>query len=187
MSWPAGVTTRTVTLSDGVRFEDGDPLEVDTVTVSADRDLVWDATGEPLLHMLTDVSSPFELPVTDQTGWLFHGVPVDVTDGNQSHTYTVRVTYTGSAKQFYTIGPFVLPEDDGSDVDLDKIVSVCPTVGPGPIQIPDISDELASLQAQIDAITASDVESVNGLTGVVVVGLVEDPPDSGFYELQTSN
>lgn len=41
------------------------------------------------------------------------------------------------------------------------------------------------LQNQIDAITAGDVESVNGFTGAVTVELVEEPAGSFFYELQT--
>lgn len=78
-------------------------------------------------------------------------------------------------------------------MDFGDLVQVDPTP-PSPSWLALLNAEIAAriagdqnLQDQIDAITAGDVESVNGLTGQVVVALVEDPPASFFYELETSN
>jgi len=192
-----------MTVSAAQVMETGDPLAVTSIKVEADRDLVWAETGTPLKAILSTVTSPFQLPVTDQEGWLLNGLPVDVSNGKQSHSYTLRVVYAGGEKKFYTIGPFVLPEDDGSTVDADTMTPVCQPDGGGTIVIPDVSAELAALddkidgeiqdridgeallQAQIDAITASDVESVNGVVGAVLVSLLDD--GDGFYDLVVSN
>lgn len=148
MAWPVGVTLRSVTVSPAVVFETGTALPVASIKVSASHDLVWASTGVPLRAMLSSVTSPFNLPVTDQSGWLLNGEPVSVADGAQTHTYTLRIAYTGAAKQFYTVGPFALPEGDGTPVDADMLAPLCSSDGGGTVLIP-LLETIEQLQATV--------------------------------------
>lgn len=160
MSLPSGITLRNVSLGRGVVMESGVDLSL-RVRVKASRDLVWSATGTPVRTIQTTFNaSPgeeviFPLPVTDQAGWMLNGELVDVTGGNQSHTYTVEVDFIlAGVKSSSTakLGPFALPTGDLSTVDLDTLVPA-PTGGGATIAIPDAWSDLVA-EAQAAAVAA---------------------------------
>lgn len=143
MSYPAGVTTRPVSFGPAIILEDGTPLEME-VTVRASRSLVWLATGAPFVSLSTtldgdQVETQLPLPVTDQSGYGDgKGNAIDVADGKHSHYYTATVAYKakGRVVKQVSAGPFALPEDDGSPIDLDNLIPVS-TAGGATIAIPD--------------------------------------------------
>lgn len=161
MAFPAGVTTRMVTLSAGVTMEGGDALSV-TATVRSSRNLVWSTTGVPVRKVDKTYSNEdgleleFPLPVTDQAGWMLNGELVDVTDGKQSHYYVIALEYYAGGKLVSTdsIGPIAVPTGDGSPVDADKLIPA-PTPGGATIALPDVWTEAVELAQQAAAEAAA--------------------------------
>lgn len=93
---------------------------------------------------------------------------------------------------------YVVP-DSLTDIDYDDLIQINPETGgsgtvPSAAWAAALDTEIASraagdagLQSQIDAIEAGDVESINGLDGAITITLVENPPSSGFFELEVDN
>lgn len=191
MALPVGVTTRVVTLGPGTTIEAGDALGV-RATVKASRDLVWSATGtavrsvEKVYENEAGLELEFELPVTDQAGWLLNGAVVDVTDGKQSHYYVITVEFftAGGSRPVSAgvIGPISLPTGDGSPVDADKLIPAT-TTGGATISLPDSwSEAVALAQAAAaeaaaavldsDAFVASKVADPESLTGSALTATI---------------
>ena len=149
MAYPPGVRTRTVTFGAAISVETADVIEM-RVNIKSSRSLVWTATGTPVINLGGDFRSKdgFEhstqLPVTDQPGWGDgQGGVIDVSANRHSHSYIATVEYyhRDIRRASATIGPFVLPTDDLSPVDIDNVL---PTggAGQGPtVAIPDIWSE----------------------------------------------
>lgn len=160
MAYPAGVTTRKFTLGVGTSIENADLLAFKG-TLVASRSLVWGATGTPMRNVGTDLSFDAGMqvehvvPVTDQAGYLDgQGNTFDVTGGKQTHLYTLKGGWYLGAKLVspVSVGPFPLPTDDQSDVDLDKMIPA-PASGGSTIFIPDTwSATLEQAQALADSL-----------------------------------
>ncbi|WP_134739992.1 SGNH/GDSL hydrolase family protein [Nocardioides sp. 503] len=162
MPFPAGITTRLVTLGPGTTMEAGDALGV-KATVKSSRDLVWAATGtavrsvEKTYENEAGLELEFPLPVTDQAGWLLNGAIVDVTEGKQSHYYIIGLEFYAEGVSrpvsTATLGPFSIPEGDGSPIDADKLIPAT-TQGGATISLPDSWSEAVAL-AQAAAVEAA--------------------------------
>lgn len=181
MAFPAGITTRAVTLGPGVSMEAGDALSV-KAGVRASSNLVWGPTGTAVRAVEKTYANEegleleFPLPVTDQSGWMRNGELVDVTGGKQSHYYVISLEFYGAGNRLVstdTIGPIAIPTGDGSPIDADKLIPAS-TPGGATIAIPDAWSEAVALaqaaateaaQAMIDsdafmATTMADPESL---------------------------
>lgn len=132
MPYPAGVVTRPVSFGGAFATETGDPVEM-RVTIRASRSMVWMPTGSPVVALGADFiatdgsETTINLPVTDQEGWgdgTGGSIPVGGPNNYHSHSYTATVGYykNGIERNRTTIGPFVLPQGDGSTVDMDNLV-----------------------------------------------------------------
>lgn len=158
MAFPEYVTTRPVSVGGAIGLESSELLTV-TITVSASRSLIYDATGYRLEQVgVRDAGGDgseavVTLPVTDMEGWrdAKTGMLIDVSaEGAYTHRYTavVDVLQGGRTVRRYTIGPFVLPTGDGV-IDLDQLVPSSTVAG-----------DLVMLPA---------VTQVNGQSGSVVL------------------
>lgn len=162
MSYPSGVITRTVSLGPAIVLEGGEGLEIEA-TVKASNDLVWQATGAQLRSVATNlgggagVEVTWDLPVTDQAGWLRDGLPIDISEDQHTHSYTVTMIFRQDGQQVSIVkyGPFILPEGDGSPIDIDTLVPSDGTEGPV-VSFPDAwSAAVAAAQAAAEAAAAS--------------------------------
>jgi len=163
--YPPGIVTRTCTVGGATAQESGDPLIL-SVVVASSRGLIWASTGWRLPSLPRTVASTvgseatFELPVTSQAGYRSDSSPGTIIDvsapGSYSHTYTATVTITtptGGLVSQHVIGPFPLPAEDLSPVDLDTMLPVG-TVAGGAVLVPDTWDaRVAAAEAVIAAIT----------------------------------
>jgi hypothetical protein len=148
MTFPGYVPTRTVTVGAAAVLESAVPLTV-RVSVASSKSLVWDATGDRfvaggvLVNSTSGAAATVLLPCTDVPGWrdAASNALIDVSAPNSyTHQYTAVVTFqdaTGAqVMPAYAVGPFVLPQGDGSTVDLDKLVPAS-TVAGQQVSIPD--------------------------------------------------
>lgn len=146
--YPPGIVTRTCTVGGATAQESGDPLIL-SVVVASSRGLIWASTGWRLPSLPRTVASTvgseatFELPVTSQAGFRSDSSPGTIIDvsapGSYSHTYTATVTITtptGGLVSQHVIGPFPLPAEDLSPVDLDTLLPVGTQAG-GVVLVPD--------------------------------------------------
>jgi hypothetical protein len=160
MAYPAGVTTRTLTFGSAVELETGDSIEM-RVVIKASRSMVWE--GTPVVSIGAQFISKggaeasVDLPVTDQSGWTDGvGGAISVSGGAQTHTYSATVEYWVGNKAQYkiTVGPFALPTDDLSPVDMDNLIPASGSSGVV-VSVPDVwTLQIADLQDQIDAIVS---------------------------------
>lgn len=157
--YPPGIVTRTCTVGGATAQESGDPLIL-SVVVASSRGLIWASTGWRLPSLPRLIASTvgseatFELPVTSQAGFRSDSSPGTIIDvsapGSYSHTYTATVTITtptGGLVSQSVIGPFPLPAEDLSPVDLDTMLPVGAVAG-GAVLVPD------SWSARLDALEA---------------------------------
>ncbi|WGL50630.1 glycosyl hydrolase family 28-related protein [Nocardioides sp. BP30] len=129
------------------------------ITVTSSRPfMTWAATGagalgdSEVISIEPGVEQTFTLPVTDSSGWLIGGLPVDVTGGKQSHVYnlTLRPWMYGAlgvkkyASATITLTGVAVPSGSGT-LDLDKAVATAGSQG-GTVTIPDL---VADLQASV--------------------------------------
>ena len=159
--YPPGIVTRTCTVGGATAQESGDPLIL-SVVVASSRGLIWASTGWRLPSLPRTVASTvgseatFELPVTSQAGFRSDSSPGTIIDvsapGSYSHTYTATVTITtptGGLVSQHVIGPFPLPAEDLSPVDLDTMLPVG-TVAGGAVLVPDSWDaRVAAAEAAV--------------------------------------
>ena len=120
MAYPSGVITRNVSFGGAVVLENGEPLAITVVTKSS-RSLIWVATGERLESISeTIVSSDpgdevvFDLPVTDQNGYLDGETrQAIIVDGDEAtHTHTTEIFASQDGAKWVSravIGPYALP------------------------------------------------------------------------------
>lgn len=185
--YPPGIVTRTCTVGGATAQESGDPLIL-SVVVASSRGLIWASTGWRLPSLPRLVASTvgsevsFDLPVTDQSGHRTDGNPGNIIDvsapGSYTHTYTATVTVTTSAGKLvsqHVIGPFPLPAEDLSPVDLDTMLPVG-TVAGGAVLVPD-----SWTGAIADAVAAADLAATNAaghltpqVFGAIGDGVVDD-------------
>jgi len=165
--YPPGIVTRTCTVGGATAQESGDPLIL-SVVVASSRGLIWASTGWRLPSLPRTVASTvgseatFELPVTSQAGFRSDSSPGTIIDvsapGSYSHTYTATVTITTPAGKLvsqHVIGPFPLPAEDLSPVDLDTMLPVG-TVAGGAVLVP---DTWGPLVVAAEAAAASAIQS----------------------------
>lgn len=155
MTYPPSIPKRLVTFGPAFVLEDGSVVAME-VTVKASRSLVWRQTGSPLITVAKTFTGPagteasLELPATDQPGWGDgNGGVIDVSGDQQTHLYTASIRYLhqGSTLGSVQVGPFALPLDDGSPVDIDDMIPVSGAPGVT-VAIPDTwSAMLAAAQA----------------------------------------
>lgn len=159
MAYPAGITLRTVNVGGATALESGEPLTI-TVRFAASRPLIWGATGWRFPSVVYEVVGTVgneitvDLPITNQAGWRTNSNQViDVSAaGSYTHTYTATVTTTANGRVVSqdVIGPFALPADDLSPVDLDLTLPTT-TVAGGLVQVPDIwSAQVAAIGYPFD-------------------------------------
>jgi hypothetical protein len=148
MTLPVGIVTKTVHF--GPFLDDyGVPFS-GSVSVVADTDKIWEATGTPIyartktLQLDAAGTTEFELIAVDQPGFT-DGEGNDISDW----TYTATVQLEGRANSGADIRGFQVRTTDPADIDFDLLVPV-PTSGG-------------------ITIAASVVTSVNGATGDVTV------------------
>lgn len=186
MSYPPGITLRPVTIGGATTLESGEQLSL-VAEVKSSRSLMWGATGWQFHAVPRTIKGndgeelSFSLPVTDLTGWRLldnPGSAIDVsTPGSYTHMYTIKLTTLqgGRPVAVRTVGPFVLPAEDLSPVDLDLMLPVGTQAG-GVVQVPDTWDaKVAAAEAVTAAITpaglvltsATDAEAQRAALAVV--------------------
>lgn len=181
MSYPAGVTTRTVRVGPGIVIESAEDLRMQ-VRVIASNDLVWQATGT--LFRAVETTSGAEpgdsvlmpMPITDQDGWLRNGVAVDVSAGGQTHTYTATVEFFQGdvVLSSSVLGPFALPDGD-SPVDIATLLPVGIDDDGIEINVPDQwSEMLLAAQSAADAAAAS-AAAASAATDAAVHDIIDTP------------
>lgn len=154
MAFPAYVKTRIITAGGASVLESGETLPV-VITVAANRSLIWAETGYRFEAngVSANAAAGFEVavpvPVTDMNGWMDATTKqlIDVSaEGSYSHQYIARVQVGATT---YSYGPFVLPEGDGSPVDLDLLLTAG-TVAGGQVSVPDSWSAIVT-EAQVAA------------------------------------
>lgn len=151
MPYPAAITLRQCTVGGSSVFESGEALTL-VAEIRASRGLIWGPTGWQFLSDTVVVSGDvgtelqFSLPVTNLSGWRLLDDPSKIVDvsapGSYTHQYTVTLYATRNGKPVEAprvIGPFALPADDLSPVDLDLTLPTT-TVAGGVVQVPDTWD-----------------------------------------------
>lgn len=167
MGLPVGVATCTLTFGSALDWAGGD-LSI-TAQVTPTHDLVWAATGQPLLSFPLSVQAAagvpgqVVLPVTDQTGFLD-----SAGDAFTGWAYSITLTFRG-ATGMKSVTKAVQPITGQSVIDLDLVPSGSVTT-PVSAPIPDV----ISVNGQTGVVVISTgggeggaVDSVNGQTGVV--------------------
>lgn len=185
MAYPAGITLRTVNVGGATALESGEPLTI-TVRFAASRPLIWGATGWRFPSVVYEVAGTVgneitvDLPITNQAGWRTNSNQViDVAAaGSYTHTYTATVTTTANGRPVSqdVIGPFALPADDLSPVDLDLTLPTT-TVAGGVVMVPDTWDQrvqaaeaaAAGAAAALDTRVAADLD-LGATEGTVGLG-----------------
>lgn len=174
MPYPPAITLRPCTLGGSTALESGTQLVL-TAEITASRSLKWGATGWQFPSLTRTVTGSegaelsFSLPVTDLAGWRLNddsGSIIDVSvPGSYTHTYTVKLRTLSGGRQIdeRTIGPFALPTDDLSPIDLDLMLPA-PTVAGGVVSVPATWDE------KVAAAEAAAIESASSAAGAVLVG-----------------
>lgn len=172
MPFPPEIPTRIVSVGGAMVLESADLLKV-RVTITGSRSLIWADSGYRFENLKVSATSELgsevqiQLPRTDVAGWkdAKTGAVIDVSEPDSySHRYTALVEFlddTGTAVgvQPVTIGPFVLPEGDGSVVDLDKTVPASSTAGDA-VSVPDWwSTQVAAAEAAALAAQAALIDS----------------------------
>lgn len=150
MALPVGVTTATLAwgpLGDYL----GVPFTAATVTVWAAGDIVWSATGQPLLRsplVVQGVSGSIVLPTTGQPGFIAGGAVIT------GWTYTARIESPGQVDRTVV---FTLPVA-GSTVDLDTLIPATAESAGAVVTVPVVT----SVQGRIGAviITAADAAAL---------------------------
>lgn len=201
MSFPAGVPLRQCSLGPDFGLVSGADYGCDVVITSSRPFMTWAATGSGAIgDSVTETFDPgtevtFPLPVTDQDGWVIGGLPVDVSNGKQSHVYTLTIkpwSYSGlgGTKKYATdsivkITNLQVPTGDGV-LDLDKAVATAGSQG-STVTVPDLVGQLADTVATpaAEAVAARDVaqaaaaqaQDISGIatTDDAVSALVGDP------------
>lgn len=163
MPLPSGVSTATYVFG-----KDTDILGSNArvkLRVTPSHTVVWEATGERLVAFDVEVEADegvtgsFQLPHVDQPGFL------DVSGAAVTNWYyTVQGTAT-VGRQSKAFRKVLQPVVGQTTIDLDTVVENATVLPVGVVQ-----------QAA--------VTSVNGQTGAVSIGLVEDPLNPGLYIIQ---
>ncbi|HWU31993.1 MAG TPA: hypothetical protein VN108_03910, partial [Marmoricola sp.] len=122
MAWPASVVTRKISFGSAVVLETGEDLSL-TVATKANRALVSMGQGFRMESYIFTMTSGvaeevvFDLPVTNQTGWMDAETrqPLTVGADVHSHLYTTTLTIKrgGEVLKSYTVGPYALPQGAG--------------------------------------------------------------------------
>lgn len=160
MTYPPEIILRPVTIGGATTLESGEQLSL-VAEIKSSRGLMWGATGWQFHAVTRTITGndgeelSFSLPVTDLDGWRLldnPGSAIDVSaPGSYTHTYTIKLTTRqgGRAVAVRTVGPFVLPAEDLSPVDLDLMLPVGTAAG-GVALVPDSWG-----QKLADAVTAA--------------------------------
>ena len=182
MAFPSFVLTRQVTIGGAMTLVGAENIVLSAV-IESSRGLIWDATGyrfEKFKESFTSTPGgeiSVTLPRTDVAGWRAY-IPdnapnsslIDVSvSGSFTHTYTAKVNFLSADGKSLgvselTIGPFPLPNGDGSPVDLDRMMPGL-TVSGTPITLPDI---LASIAASATAAAGSATAAAASLAAMPV-------------------
>lgn len=172
MPYPSYVPTRAVSVGGSMSLEGAEALRI-KVSVTSTRSLVWDASGYRFDSLRTSVTSEpgaeasLLLPRTDVSGWrdgrTGELVVVDSPD-THTHTYNALIEFLTEAGTSAGIPPvkrdgWVLPEGDGSPVDLDKTIPVG-TVSGQVVSIPDSWSLLVQAAEQSAADAAAALASI---------------------------
>ena len=124
MDYPSGVKTRKVSFGGSVSLEAGELLIVRATTMS-NRGLIRVGDGYRFDSLAVEYAAEaageevvFELPVTDQSGWLDAETrqAIIISPGQASHLYTtsLEVARPGGGKvRSYLIGPYAVPDEPG--------------------------------------------------------------------------
>lgn len=159
MALPPDVITAELTYGPLTDFV-GDDAPATSVTITADADLVWAETGQPLLRSPLPIppglSGSIELPATDQPGFI-------TADGVVTGwTYTARMRVQGQTDRTVT---FQLPTLglSGQVFDLDTMIAVAPGVVVDPVPWLDDLDSAveAAAGSAADANTSADAAAAS--------------------------
>jgi lysophospholipase L1-like esterase len=201
MSTPAGITRIDCTLGVFSAQESGADLGA-VVTVTASRPaLVWAATGEVLFSDPYTVTAAdggaITVPLipTDLAGWLIGGLPLEIADGEHTHTYDIKVQPVATVAEGKTrkVGEpvyykrVVVPADTDGALDLDTSAEVSSPAG-GTVTVPDLVSGLAAaVAADADRAetAAAAAEAVGDTNDTIMAGVAADT-DSDFYAVQTA-
>lgn len=201
MSTPAGITRIDCTLGVFSAQESGADLGA-VVTVTASRPaLVWAATGEVLFSDPYTISAAdggaITVPLipTDLDGWLVGGLPLEIADGEHTHTYDIKVQPVATVAEGKTrkVGEpvyykrVVVPADTEGALDLDTSAEVSSPAG-GTVTVPDLVSGLAAaVAADADRAetAAAAAEAVGDTNDTIMAGVAADT-DSDFYAVQTA-
>jgi parallel beta-helix repeat protein len=168
VSWPTGVVLRTCSLGPDFGIVSGEDYGCDIVVSVSRPTMTWGATGSGGIGDTETLSFDpgqevtFQLPVTDQEGWYIGGLPVDVSDGRQSHVYTLTIKpwiYGSLGRKTYsnatpTLSNLAVPTGDGV-LDLDLSVATSGAQG-GTVTIPSlVADLQGAVESYADAAAAS--------------------------------
>lgn len=170
--WPEYVIRRKVTVGRPFAIVGG-VLLIPEVEISTTASLIHDATGDPLVASSDKFRGEVgeqvvvELPVTDQPGYrdAATGDIIDVSEPNtHTHLYTATIRFLGADRREVAkrvIGPFALPQGDGTDVDLDKLLPAV-TVDGERVRIPDLWTQLVleAGRGVADAVVSADAAVV---------------------------
>jgi hypothetical protein len=199
VAWPAGVTLRTCSLGPDFGLASGADYGCDIVVSVSRPMMTWGATGsggigdQGSLSFTPGMEVTFQLPVTDQAGWYIGGLPVDMSDGRQSHVYTLTIKpwiYNSLGRKTFSNATLTLSNlavPTGPDtLDLDKSVATSGAQG-GTVTIPDLVGQLqatvetsatdaaaSASAAAASAQTAHDISNIDTSDDVVST-LVADP------------
>lgn len=207
MADPVGVTRREVTCGPFSTFESGEDLGVNITFQSTVPELVWAATGQPVVALKMQVqadtggsASAFLIP-TDLNGWLINGEAVIVDATHASHAYNVTVqpvevvngvrTAVGAQITYRNV---VVPSGDGP-IDLDEVLTYSGLTGQT-VGLPNLTGpkgdpgdttgaaQLGNVSGTLDlsGFTASSTVTVT-LTGNVTQITLPNPGNSKSYTI----
>lgn len=199
MTWPAGVVLRTCSLGPDFGIVSGEDYGCDVIVSVSRPTMTWGATGSGGIGDTKTLSFDpgqevtFQLPVTDQEGWYIGGLPVDVSDGKQSHLYNLTIKpwiYGSLGRKTYsnatlTLSNLAVPTGDGM-LDLDLSVATSGAQG-GTVTIPSlVADLRGAVESSADAAAASataaqsaaqqahDISGIDTSDGVVTALIADD-------------
>lgn len=203
MARPSGIAVRTCTIGVGFGQESNADLGATITVKSSEPELVWAATGSPgvsdpvTITIEPGAEASFDLIPTDLTGWLKNGAPVDVSDGRQSHYYTITVQWTkpDSFGRPKPVGPAmvynrVVVPSGSTPLDLDTVVQWTGATGqtislPAELTTAVTDAQTYAAQAATSAQQAHDLSQIDTSDGVVTA-LVADGGSATTTQLKAS-
>lgn len=181
--FPEGIITRELEVGPAFDLVSGAPYGI-RVMVSPTRAVVWGETNDPVIPKLktytfaSNTVGSIELPVTDQEGWkTTHGEDIVLDSGENAFGYTLEIFYLlgSSVAKKANKKVVVLPEGDGSPLDIDTLITFTDDNSGSIIAVPDewssqvAAAEAAAAAAAASAATAEQaVEELEGNIGIAV-------------------